>query len=95
METLKIKTYPRFSIRTIKTYKSIFFVSGLPKIAYQGYHISGGRKDSISKFMADDGQTINLNHHAFRFFGEILLESCILRPPVDKEQSRLTDFQHQ
>ena len=57
-------------------------ISGLPKIAYQGCHISGGRKDTISKLMADDGQTINLNHHAFRFFWGILLESCILRPPV-------------
>ena len=35
METLKIKIYPRFSIRTIKTYKSIFFVSGLPNFEYR------------------------------------------------------------
>ena len=41
METLKIKIYPRFSIRTVKNYKSIFFVSGLPNFEYQGCHISG------------------------------------------------------
>ena len=35
METLKIKIYPRFSIRTMKTYKSIFFVSGLPNFEYR------------------------------------------------------------
>ena len=35
METLKIKIYPRFSICTIKTYKSIFFVSGLPNFEYR------------------------------------------------------------
>ena len=35
METLQIKIYPRFSICTIKTYKSIFFVSGLPNFEYR------------------------------------------------------------
>ena len=36
--------------------------------------------------MSDDGQNINLNYPAFRFFGEISLESCILRPPVKRER---------
>ena len=55
----KLKLTQDLAKASYKTYKSIFFVSGLPDIVYQGTHISGGYKDTICSMLPDDRQIIN------------------------------------
>ena len=55
----KIKLTQDLAWASSKTQKSIFFISGLPEIVYQGTHISGGYKDTICSLVPDDRQIIN------------------------------------
>ena len=55
----KLKSTQDLAQASSKTYKSIFFVSGLPEIVYQGTHNSGGRKYTICSLVPDDRQIIN------------------------------------
>ena len=77
----KLNLTPYYCSGSLKTHESDFCFSGLPKFDNQGCHISGRLRDTISKLMSNDGQNTNLNYPAFRFFGEICLESCLLWDP--------------
>ena len=55
----KLKLTQDPALVSSKTYKSIFFVSGLPDIVYQVTHISGGYKYTICSLLPDDEQIIN------------------------------------
>ena len=59
-EPWKLKFLPDPALALLKTYKSIFLFSGLPKFVRQGCHISVGYKDRISKIIPDIGQKVNL-----------------------------------
>jgi hypothetical protein len=54
-----IKLTQDSALASSKTHKSIFFISGLPEIVYQGTHISGGYKDTICCLLVDDRQMVN------------------------------------
>ena len=98
MATLKIKSdLIYYCSGCLKTHESAFCFSGLPKFDIQGCHISGGYRDTISRLMSNDGQNTNLNYPAFRFFGGIRLESCLLWNPqcsINKSKFRVisSDF---
>ena len=55
----KIKLTQDPALASSKTHKSIFFISGLPEIVYQGTHISGGCRDTICSLLPDDKEIIN------------------------------------
>ena len=58
----KLKFLPDPALASLKTYKSIFLFSGLPKFAYQGCHISVGYRDRIWKTIPDIGQNVILKY---------------------------------
>ena len=61
------------ALASSKTYKSEFYISGLPKYAHQGCHIFGGCKDIISNLAPDNGEFINKGSHSIRIFRDFYL----------------------
>ena len=78
----KSKFPPDPALASWKTYKSIFLISGLPKFAHQGCHISGGRRDRISKIIPDIGQKVNLRYPVTGIFGAFCLSFLLLKIEV-------------
>ena len=78
----KSKFPPNPALASWKTYKSIFLISGLPKFAHQGCHISVGRKDRISKTIPDIGQKVILKCPVTGIFGAFCLSFLLLKIEV-------------
>ena len=82
----KSKFPPNPALASWKTYKSIFLISGLPKFAHQGCHISVGRKDRISKTIPDIGQKVILKSPVTGIFGAFCLTSWSFCRSVLRQQ---------
>ena len=61
-----------------KSYKSEFWFSGFPEFVRQGCHIFLGLRDLISKYLASNGQIINLECPAIRISCAFCLSSLLL-----------------
>ena len=68
---------PFYCLACSKMYKSKFWYSGFPEFVHQGCHIFLGFRDMISKYLASNGQIINLECPAIRISCAFCLSSLL------------------